>query len=193
MAMNNHSFDILCRVLGWRWKRPHDCKVTTSKFIQNNNQGNWKTLMSRISYLGHMNQSQGQRRRTAVSRIPSLRLGLLVAEYKRWIRKKSRVTPLLSNRPTWFDLPRLPHRLNLTELNPISSRVFHNSELWKHTMLSHAPDKPNRRIECTCIHNTILSFNNMTLTNSWRISGNHRVISLTRPLNIFSSSMRRAL
>ena len=39
--------------------------------------------MSRISYLGHMNQSQGQRRRTAVSRIPSLRLGLLVAEYKR--------------------------------------------------------------------------------------------------------------
>ena len=116
MAMNNHSFDILCRVLGWRWKRPHDCKVTTSKFIQNNNQGNWKTLMSRISYLGHMNQSQGQRRRTAVSRIPSLRLGLLVAEYKRWIRKKSRVTSLLSDRPTWFDLPKLPHRLNWTQL-----------------------------------------------------------------------------
>ena len=30
------------------------------------------------------------------------------------------------------------------ELNPISSRMIHNSELWKRTMLSHTLDKPDR-------------------------------------------------
>ena len=67
-------------------------------------------------------------------------------------KKKSRYTPLLSNRPTLFDLPRLPYCLN----NQL--RVIHNSELWKCTMLSHIPDKLNRRFKCTAsAHNQFMT------------------------------------
>jgi len=60
-------------------------------------------------------------------------------------------TPLLSNGPTLFDLPRLPHRLNRTDPNPISSEWFitrncENVQCWVTLQI-----KPNQHIECTYI------------------------------------------